>query len=166
MNIKMNGNESKSQKQLRDSTSALQVSSSSPRCFKTWTQLNWTELDWTGPKTKPNQINLDETCILATLSIPANLGSSWSTLQPSLVNLSSTLQGALLDNPWWTLVDNPWWTLLDNPWWTLVDNPWWQPGNPSWLLNCGKPVEEKWTPGHPVDPLQIHQITHSSAFIA
>ena len=61
MNLKSNGNESKSQKQLKGATSALQVSSSSPRCFKTWTQLNWTQLtqlNQIGLETKPNQIGL------------------------------------------------------------------------------------------------------------
>ena len=59
MNLKINGNESKSEKQLKDATSAVQISSSSPRCFKTWTQqigLSWldsTKLSW-----KPNQTKL------------------------------------------------------------------------------------------------------------
>ena len=131
MNLRINGNESKSK-----SIERLHLCTASLLLFSSLLQnLNSTELDRIGlnqiePETKPNQIELDrvdETCILATLSIPANLWSSWSTLQPSLVNLSSTLQDALLDNPWWT----------------LLNNPWWQPGNPSWLLNCGKPVQEK-----------------------
>ena len=152
----MNQNDEKVERQHLCSASLLLFSAllqnlNSTELNRSW--LDQTKLDWKAKKgagTKFGLKKLRQTCILATLSIPANLWSSWSTLQPSLVNLSSTLQGALLDNPWRT----------------LVNNPWWQPGKPSWLLNCGKPVEEKWTPGHPVDPLQIHQITHSSAFIA
>ena len=90
--------------QLKGANSALQTSSSSPRCFKTWHQPN------EGGKVP------DQTCILATLSIPANLGSSWSTLQPSLVNLTTLVNlWALASSgePWWTLVS------LSKLWWTL-----------------------------------------------
>ena len=138
-------------KKLKGATSAVQVSSSSPRCFKTWTQLNWTGAGLTKPnwigkqKAKLGLKKLRQTCILATLSIPTNLGSSWSTLQPSLVNLSTLVR---FDHLWWDLVR------FDEIWWDVVSLG--EPGNPAWLLEGGKAVQEKWTPGHPVNPLYGH----------
>ena len=119
-------------KKLKGHTSAVQVSSSSPRCFKTWTQLNWTgagltKPNWIGKQKKWAGTKLDlkklrQTCILATLSIPTNLGSSWSTLQPSLVNLSTLVR---FDHLWWDLVR------FGEIWWELV--------------RCGEPLRT-WEP--------------------
>ena len=54
-------------KKLKGNTSAVQVSSSSPRCFKTWTQLNWTgagltKPNWIGKQKKMsrNKIGFEE----------------------------------------------------------------------------------------------------------
>ena len=66
--------------------------------------------------------------------------------------------------PWWTWA--PWSDLIifGEIWWDLIRfvEIWWdvvslgEPGNPAWLLEGGKAVQEKWTPGHPVNPLYGH----------